>query len=146
LLQDFLNRKMGFVCNLLLRHAEQRPTRDSVATPDIGCAEKSAVARVGSGAVAGAQAQSASTLANNTGGAFFGTGFASGTDNAPGGLALIGENGPEILNIPKGLQVIPNDVLKSGCVRGVSAPVSIQIDARNADAAGLANLQVQLTP
>jgi hypothetical protein len=67
-----------------------------------------------SGAGAAAQASSASTLANNTGGAFFGPGFASGTDNAPGGLALIGENGPEIMNVPKGAQIIPNDVLRSG--------------------------------
>lgn len=40
--------------------------------------------------------------------------FASGTDSAPGGLSLIGENGPELLNIPRGSQVIPNDVLRNG--------------------------------
>lgn len=71
--------------------------------------------------------------------------YASGTDYAKGGLSLVGENGPELLNIPRGSQVIPNDVLRSGGMGGgVSAPVTISIDARNADAAGLARLQVQL--
>jgi hypothetical protein len=32
---------------------------------------------------------------------------ASGTDNASGGLSLVDEHEPELLNIPKGGQVIP---------------------------------------
>lgn len=35
-------------------------------------------------------------------------GFAQGTDFAPGGLALVGERGPELINLPRGSQVIPN--------------------------------------
>lgn len=35
-------------------------------------------------------------------------GFAEGTGNAPGGLALVGENGPELMYVPKGASVIPN--------------------------------------
>lgn len=35
-------------------------------------------------------------------------GFASGTSFAPGGLAVVGERGPEIVNLPRGSQVIPN--------------------------------------
>lgn len=35
------------------------------------------------------------------------TGFAVGTRFAPGGLALVGERGPELVNIPRGSQVIP---------------------------------------
>ena len=31
--------------------------------------------------------------------------FARGTNNAPGGLALVGERGPELVNLPKGSQV-----------------------------------------
>lgn len=31
--------------------------------------------------------------------------FATGTDNAPGGLALVGEEGPELVNLPRGSQV-----------------------------------------
>ena len=38
-------------------------------------------------------------------------GFASGTDSAPGGLAVVGENGPELVNLPQGSQVIPNNKL-----------------------------------
>ncbi len=41
----------------------------------------------------------------------FAGGFASGTDSAPGGLSLVGENGPELMNLPKGAQIIPNNVL-----------------------------------
>jgi hypothetical protein len=34
--------------------------------------------------------------------------FADGTNFAPGGLALVGERGPELVNLPRGSQVIPN--------------------------------------
>lgn len=40
-------------------------------------------------------------------------GFAGGTDYAPGGLALVGEKGPELVNLPRGAQVTPNSGLKS---------------------------------
>ncbi|PDT68575.1 hypothetical protein CO683_15315 [Bradyrhizobium ottawaense] len=70
--------------------------------------------------------------------------FASGTNFAPGGMSLVGENGPELLNIPRGSQVIPNDVLRAGVGGGVTAPVTISIDARGADEAGLTRVQLQL--
>lgn len=35
-------------------------------------------------------------------------GFANGTNSAPGGIALVGERGPELVNLPRGSQVIPN--------------------------------------
>jgi hypothetical protein len=35
-------------------------------------------------------------------------GFAGGTNFAPGGLAVVGERGPELVNLPRGSQVIPN--------------------------------------
>lgn len=54
-------------------------------------------------------------------------GFADGTNFAPGGLALVGERGPELVNLPRGSQVIPNDALGGG---GLS--VSISVDARGA--------------
>jgi hypothetical protein len=34
--------------------------------------------------------------------------FASGTNYAPGGTALVGERGPELVNLPKGSRVTPN--------------------------------------
>jgi len=40
-------------------------------------------------------------------------GFADGTDFAPGGLAVVGEKGPEIVNLPRGAQVIPNSATRS---------------------------------
>lgn len=38
-------------------------------------------------------------------------GFAGGTNFAPGGLALVGEKGPELVNLKRGSQVIPNHEL-----------------------------------
>lgn len=35
--------------------------------------------------------------------------FASGTNSAPGGLAIVGERGPELINLPRGSQVVPNN-------------------------------------
>lgn len=39
--------------------------------------------------------------------------YAHGTNSARGGLSLVGERGPELLNIPRGSQVIPNDILRT---------------------------------
>lgn len=36
-------------------------------------------------------------------------GFATGTRYAPGGLAWVGEEGPELMYVPKGARVIPNE-------------------------------------
>ncbi len=49
-------------------------------------------------------------------------GFAVGTNSAPGGLSLVGEKGPELVNLPRGAQVIPNDILRSMNNRPVSGP------------------------
>ncbi len=40
-------------------------------------------------------------------------GYAKGTNNHPGGLAIVGEKGPELLNLPSGSQVIPNNMLRN---------------------------------
>jgi phage-related tail protein len=40
-------------------------------------------------------------------------GYASGTDFAPGGFALVGERGPELVHLPRGSQVTPNNRLGS---------------------------------
>ncbi|WP_441268677.1 hypothetical protein AB7G19_29960 [Bradyrhizobium sp. 215_C5_N1_1] len=37
-------------------------------------------------------------------------GFADGTSSAPGGLAWVGERGPELMNVPKGAQILPADI------------------------------------
>jgi hypothetical protein len=41
-------------------------------------------------------------------------GFASGTDDAPGGMAWVGEQGPELLNLPTGSSVTPASSLRNG--------------------------------
>jgi hypothetical protein len=51
---------------------------------------------------------SGSDLGAGTGGLSFPM-FAGGTDSAPGGLAWVGERGPELVNLPHGSQVIPNE-------------------------------------
>ena len=35
-------------------------------------------------------------------------GFANGTMSAPGGWAMVGERGPEMVNLPRGSKVYPN--------------------------------------
>ena len=49
--------------------------------------------------------------------------FASGTDFAPGGMALVGERGPEILNVPRGAQVIPNHKIGAASDGATSADI-----------------------
>lgn len=39
-------------------------------------------------------------------------GFASGTNFAPGGFALVGERGPELVDLPRGSRVTPNNELR----------------------------------
>lgn len=36
-------------------------------------------------------------------------GYANGTNNAPGGLAWVGEKGPELMYVPKGASITPNN-------------------------------------
>jgi len=70
------------------------------------------------------------------------SGHAAGTDSSPGGWHMIGENGPELMNVPKGAQILPNGQMPGGT--SIHAPVTIQIDATGADAAGLARVQQQI--
>lgn len=41
-------------------------------------------------------------------------GYANGTNFHPGGLAVVGERGPELVNLRRGAQVIPNNALGGG--------------------------------
>jgi phage-related protein len=50
-------------------------------------------------------------------------GFAMGTNFAPGGVAMVGEKGPELVNLPRGSQVIPNKNLGGGI-----ADVRVSVD------------------
>jgi phage-related tail protein len=70
-------------------------------------------------------------------------GFASGTDNAPGGLSWVGENGPELMNVPKGSQIIPSSVSRQ-ITGGGSTTVQYNIDASGADSGTVARIQTVL--
>jgi hypothetical protein len=48
-------------------------------------------------------------------------GFASGTDDAPGGMALVGENGPELMYVPPHAQIAPNHLLRNSIGVGPNA-------------------------
>lgn len=55
--------------------------------------------------------------------------FALGTNHAPGGLALVGERGPELINLPRGSQVIPNHELgQIGEAQGGNTVVTVTLD------------------
>jgi len=56
--------------------------------------------------------QALSSVGSQLGGSYVPLpGFASGTNFAPGGLAIVGEKGPELVNLRRGSQVIPNHEL-----------------------------------
>nr|WP_292685670.1 phage tail tape measure C-terminal domain-containing protein [Novosphingobium sp.] len=50
-------------------------------------------------------------------------GFATGTNNAPRGLAVVGERGPELVRFNGGEQVIPNHAIGNMGVAGTGASV-----------------------
>lgn len=73
------------------------------------------------------------------GNAFGLPGFANGTVNAPGGMALVGERGPEIVNLPRGSQVIPAHRSKNMAGGGIN----ITVDARGSADPAAVRAQVQ---
>jgi hypothetical protein len=67
-------------------------------------------------------------------------GFAGGTNYAPGGMAVVGEQGPELVNLPRGSQVIPNDAMGKMGGGGGAIVYSPAIDARGASVEAVARL------
>jgi hypothetical protein len=67
-------------------------------------------------------------------------GNAGGTDSWRGGMSWVGEHGPELLNIPRGAQVVPNDILRSGGGGDFKVTFAPQIDARGADVAAVSKI------
>ncbi|MGX0963155.1 hypothetical protein AB7M63_003604 [Bradyrhizobium japonicum] len=67
-------------------------------------------------------------------------GFAEGTDSAPGGLAWVGERGKELVNLPRGAQVIPNNIARRGVAGGTTLSIVNQI-AGEISPATIENLQ-----
>ncbi len=68
-----------------------------------------------------------------------GPAFANGTVNAPGGMAWVGERGPELVNLPRGSQVIPAHRAQS---MGGGGTI-INVDARGASDPAAVRAQVQ---
>ena len=66
-----------------------------------------------------------------------GSAYASGTMYAPGGYALVGERGPEIVDLPRGSKVYPNGVVPAGLAGGTTVNESnvynISIDASSVE-------------
>ena len=55
--------------------------------------------------------------------------FQRGTDFAPGGMALVGEGGPELVNLPRGAQVINNQQTRNIVNQGPER-ITIEIDGQ----------------
>ena len=55
--------------------------------------------------------------------------FGSGTRSAPGGLAIVGDRGPELVNLPRGSQVTPNNQMGNlGSTTIIQVPVNASVD------------------
>jgi tape measure domain-containing protein len=70
-------------------------------------------------------------------------GFADGTSFAPGGPAIVGERGPEIVNLPRGATVTPNHALGGGAVTVNGGDTTINISG-NADSDTVAMMRQEL--
>jgi hypothetical protein len=64
-------------------------------------------------------------------------GFAGGTDYAPGGRALVGENGPEVMNVPRGASIIPAHRTMSGDGGGIVVNINSPIALNPSESASL---------
>ena len=77
------------------------------------------------------------------------TGYAEGTDDAPGGWSWVGEKGPELLYVPKGAQVVPNNQLGSmsshaSSLPSTGTPIILSIDGRQFASVILPHLASQM--
>lgn len=78
-------------------------------------------------------------------GSLFGIpGFANGTNYAPGGLAMVGERGRELVNLPRGSQVIPNGQTEA-LMASRKVDVTVGIDPRNGNLTAFVNGQIAAT-
>lgn len=72
-------------------------------------------------------------------------GFANGTNYAPGGLAVVGERGPELVNLPRGSRVSTAQETKgllSGGQTSISVTLSPDLEARIIDQANNNAVQI----
>ena len=78
-----------------------------------------------------------------TGDLFSFPGNANGTDHWRGGLSWVGERGPELVNLPRGSQVVPNHRI-GAAPSGGGFTYAPKIDARGASESKLQELQAQM--
>lgn len=52
-------------------------------------------------------------------------GFQTGTSFAPGGMAVVGEQGPELVNLPRGSKVIPNNSSRGGNSSNININITV---------------------
>lgn len=78
-------------------------------------------------------------------GSLFGIpGFANGTNYAPGGLAMVGERGRELMQLPRGSRVIPNGQTEA-MMGGRQMHVTVGVDPRNGNLTAFVNSQIAAT-
>lgn len=100
--QEATSAKQSFYSeNAKLAADMLRIMNDGVSSPEAKARAKKAYDKI----IANGEAVAKSDLARGGGGA--GGGYAIGTSYASGGRTLVGENGPEIVNLPRGSEVIP---------------------------------------
>lgn len=63
---------------------------------------------------------------------------ANGTVNSPGGVTLVGERGPELVNLPRGSQVIP-----AHRTQNMMGGINVSVDARGSSDPAAVRAQVQ---
>ncbi|MEH7903996.1 phage tail length tape measure family protein [Rhizobium laguerreae] len=68
---------------------------------------------------------------NTSLGSFLVRGYANGTDSAPGGVAMVGENGRELVNLPRGAQVVPNKVTEGLLASRSAANLNVKFNVIN---------------
>jgi hypothetical protein len=66
---------------------------------------------------------------------------AEGTDNWSGGPTWVGEKGPEILNVPRGAQIIPNNIATRAGTAGATNNINVAVTG----ATGNAEIQSMVT-
>lgn len=88
--------------------AQAEVTGTAIASAMASAAALQSIATLGAADVAGA-AGLTSTITLAQGYAM----AANGTDFAPGGSTIVGERGPELVNLPRGSEVIPNHALQA---------------------------------
>jgi hypothetical protein len=71
-------------------------------------------------------------------------GNAEGTPFWRGGLSWVGEEGPELINLPRGAQVFPSDVSREMAGAGAGGGVQITVNATVANELDLHQLAYRL--